>query len=65
MEEPLPTPGLEGVGGEEEKRRSGDEHRVGVVDRPAAADEVTDADERDAQQNQPEAAVQDELNLPI
>ena len=65
MEEPLPAPRLEGVGGEEEKGRGGGEHRVGVMDRPAAADEMAHADERDAQQDEAESGVQHELNLPV
>ena len=65
VEEPLPAPGLEGVRDEEEEGCAGDEQRVGVVNRPAGADEVANADERHAQQHEPEAAVQDELNLPI
>ena len=65
VEEPLPAPRLEGVGGEKEERRAGDEHGVGVMDRPAAADEVADADERDREEDEPEASVQDELDLPV
>ena len=40
LEEPLPAPRLEGVGGEKEESRGGDEQRIGVVDRPAGAHEV-------------------------
>ena len=56
---------LKACGREEEKGRAGHEHRVGVVDRPAAADEVANAEERDGEQDEPEATVQRELNFPI
>jgi hypothetical protein len=65
MEEPLPAPRLEGVGGEEQECRAGDENRVCVMDRPPAADEVADAEERDSEQDEPEAAIDDQLELPI
>ncbi len=65
VEEPLPAPRLERVGGKEEKSRAGGEHRIGVVDRPAAAHEMAHADIRDAQQDEAESGVQHELNLPV
>jgi hypothetical protein len=35
------------------------------MNRPAAADEVANADEGDAQEDEAEAAVQQELNFPV
>jgi hypothetical protein len=65
VEEPLPAPRLEGVGGEVEEGGAGDEHRVGVVERPAVPDEVADADVGDAEEQQPEASVEQDLEFPV